>query len=179
LKILDHMIVSFARSRFGAWMMINVVWHIDRPLLQWSRGRLSTGIGTRLHDHGTLLTTTGARSGRSRTVPVLSFEDDDDLIMIASRGAHPRHPGWYFNLKANPQCTVTIKGKASTRIAREAEGGERERLWKKGVALYPGWDDYRHRTDRRMPVMILSLTEGERPADLEAVDTRKAPADEE
>lgn len=104
-----------------------------------------------------LLTTTGAKSGQSRQVALLAFEDGDNLFVIASRGGNPRHPGWYHNLKANPRTTVVWRGREETRIAHEAVPPEHERLWQLAMSVYPTFDMYQERTGgRRVPVMVLT-----------------------
>jgi deazaflavin-dependent oxidoreductase (nitroreductase family) len=67
-----------------------------------------------------LLTTTGARTGRTRTVPLLYLADGDRLILVASNGSRPHHPAWYYNLKAHPQVQVAIRGRSRTYLAHEA-----------------------------------------------------------
>lgn len=103
-----------------------------------------------------LLTTTGARSGQRRTMPLLYFEDGESVVLIASNYGKPRHPAWYHNLRANPEATLFLRGREAAYIAREAVGEERERLWRKASALYPGYDAYQHRAGgRQIPVMVL------------------------
>jgi deazaflavin-dependent oxidoreductase (nitroreductase family) len=152
----ERLTLALACSRLGAWLYLHVLTHVDRLLLRVSAGRLSSALGTRLRQHVVLLTTTGARSGRPRTVPLLALFDGDDVVLVASRGGHPRHPGWYLNLRANPRVSVTFRGRRRARLAREAEGAAREALWRKVVALYPGYADYQARTARRIPVIVLS-----------------------
>jgi deazaflavin-dependent oxidoreductase (nitroreductase family) len=103
-----------------------------------------------------LLTTTGRKSGRRRTQPLLYVRDGDRYVVIASKGGSPTHPLWYLNLQANPAAAVTI-GRASQPVqARDAEGEERERLWRAVTDLYSGYDKYAERTSRRIPVVVLS-----------------------
>lgn len=104
-----------------------------------------------------LLTTQGARSRREVTVPVIGLPiDDDAMAVIASNWGAQRHPGWYHNLVAHPEATVTVDGQRWTVQAREATGVERERLWQLGLAVYPGWSGYERRASpRRIPVMVL------------------------
>jgi len=103
-----------------------------------------------------LLTTTGRKSGRLRTQPLLYARDGDRYVVIASKGGSPTHPLWYLNLQASPAATVTI-GRASQPVrASYAEGEERERLWRAVTDLYSGYDKYAERTSRRIPVVVLS-----------------------
>jgi deazaflavin-dependent oxidoreductase (nitroreductase family) len=152
----ERLALAIACSRLGSWLYINVFTYVDRLLLRVSAGRLSTALGTRLRHHVVLLTTTGIRTGCARTVPLLALFDGDDIVLVASKGGHPRHPAWYLNLQANPRVTVMLGGRGSARIAREIEGAEREAIWQKVVALYPGYAEYQARTARRIPVVVLA-----------------------
>ena len=103
------------------------------------------------------LTTTGARSGLARTVPVLAIRDGDNVILVASRWGGDRHPGWYHNLVANPKVKLTYKGRTERYLAREASGQERDRCWRLALEQYPGFANYdRWAGERRIPVVVLS-----------------------
>ena len=121
-------------------------------------GRLSSCLGTRYHrQHLLLLTTTGAKSGRPRTVALLYFADGKDLVVIGSKGGHRRHPACYHNLLAHPRVTVYARGVRTERQAREVQGAERARLWARAVELYPGYATYQVRAGaREIPVVVLS-----------------------
>jgi F420H(2)-dependent quinone reductase len=102
-----------------------------------------------------LLTTIGRRSGRPRTQPLAYAQAGDGYAVIASKGGTPRHPLWYLNLRANPLAEVTV-GRETRRVrARDAQGEERERLWRALADLYPGYDRYAQKTSRRIPVVVL------------------------
>ena len=103
-----------------------------------------------------LLTTTGRKSGQPRTNPLLYTDAGDNAYMvIASKGGADEDPFWYLNLKANPLAEVTI-GRETKRVrARDAEGEERERLWRALADLNPGYDGYAKKTSRRIPVVVL------------------------
>jgi F420H(2)-dependent quinone reductase len=152
----ERLVVPLTGSRSGAWLYVHVLTHVDRLLLPLTGGRLSTAWGSRYHRSIVLLTTTGARTGRPRTVPLLGLLIDDDVVLVASQGGAPRHPAWYWNLRAHPQASITLGGRVSPRLAREAEGPEREALWPRIVQFYPGYADYQARTRRTIPVMILA-----------------------
>jgi len=152
---IDRALVRLAASRPGAWVYVNVLTHIDRMLVRATKGRLSTAIGTRFHRHVVVLTTIGARTGQRRAVPLLAFFDGPAIVLIASRGGHPRHPSWYHNLCAQPLAMVMVDGRTRPYRAREVEGAERVRLWRRAVEFYPGYADYQRRIARRVPVMLL------------------------
>ena len=108
-----------------------------------------------------LLTTTGRRSGRPRTVPLLYLpRDDDQIVVVASHGGMSSHPAWYLNLVADPRATVAIGPKRHTMTARPASDEERSRLWPALTAVYPHFDAYQRRTDRIIPVLILAPAPG-------------------
>ena len=116
-------------------------------------------IGTHLYSHMLLLLTTGARSGRERAAPVIHLPLGESLVLVASRGGRDQNPAWYHNLRAHPKCQVISGGRRMVCTAREAEGEERKRLWNAALELYPSYADYAARTERRIPVMVLTPTE--------------------
>jgi len=102
-----------------------------------------------------LFTTTGAKSGAKRYVPLMRVEENGKYAMVASKGGDPSHPAWYHNVKANPAVTVQ-DGEAVTELtARELEGDEREHWWKLAVEAYPPYAEYQTKTDRQIPVFVL------------------------
>jgi deazaflavin-dependent oxidoreductase (nitroreductase family) len=102
-----------------------------------------------------LLTTTGRRSGEPRTMPLIFTYDGDDLVIVASKGGVDEHPAWYLNLQSDPEAEVQVKGDVFKVRARDAEGEERERLWRQMAEVWPDYDAYQQRTDRRIPVVVL------------------------
>jgi deazaflavin-dependent oxidoreductase (nitroreductase family) len=107
-----------------------------------------------------LLSTTGARSGRPRTTPMMFHPDGDRLLVIASNVGAPRHPNWYLNLAANPRVTVEVGNEVDSEcyeaVAGTAEGAERERLWNMLTQHYPFFAEHQRRTEREIPVVILT-----------------------
>jgi deazaflavin-dependent oxidoreductase (nitroreductase family) len=102
-----------------------------------------------------LLTTTGAKSGKQRTAPLMYLEDGDDIVVVASNGGSDRHPGWWANLRRNPQARVQIRGSRRAVRAGEASADERARLWPKLLEMYDEYECYQERTARVIPVVIL------------------------
>ena len=102
-----------------------------------------------------VLTTTGAKSGRQRKSALIFGADGDNCVLIASKGGAPSHPDWYRNLVANPTVQVQVNSDVFTAVARTSEGPERERLWLLMTAIWPSYDEYRGRTDRHIPVVVL------------------------
>jgi deazaflavin-dependent oxidoreductase (nitroreductase family) len=103
-----------------------------------------------------LLTTTGRKSGLPRTVSLIYLRDGEDVVIVASMGGMPKHPEWYLNLVATPECTIQIKGDTSRYIARVVAAGEKARLWPELLGVYPDYDTYQARTEREIPVIVCS-----------------------
>jgi deazaflavin-dependent oxidoreductase (nitroreductase family) len=102
-----------------------------------------------------LLTTTGRSSGEARTTPLIFDDDGDAWVIVASKGGAPDHPDWYKNLQAQPEATIQVKGDVIPVRARTAHGEERERLWQKMTVAWPPYDEYKTKTDREIPVVVL------------------------
>ncbi len=102
-----------------------------------------------------LLDHVGAKSGTKRTTPLPYLRDGDDFVIVASKGGHPSNPGWFYNLRANPDTTVQVGSKRRPVHARVANPEERTRLWPKVVEIYSGYAGYQKRTDREIPLVIL------------------------
>jgi deazaflavin-dependent oxidoreductase (nitroreductase family) len=103
-----------------------------------------------------LLTTTGRKSGKPRSLPLIYGEAGGSYVVVASKGGMPTHPVWYLNLEAAPECDLMVGAKPVRARARVAEGSERERLWKQMAAIYPPYDAYQKSAgDRVIPVVVL------------------------
>ena len=102
-----------------------------------------------------LLETTGRKSGKRRTTPLLYVADGDRLVIIASKGGAPRHPDWWLNLERNPRTQVQVGRRRMTVEAEAVTGPERERLWARLLEIYPSYQDYQRRTTRQIPVVVL------------------------
>ena len=102
------------------------------------------------------LTTIGAKSGEKRTMPLVSLFDGEKIALIGSNFGGKNNPGWYYNLKANPRCTVEVNGRSGEYIAHQADGEEREKYWNMAVSYYAGYEKYKVRAAHRViPVMVL------------------------
>lgn len=102
-----------------------------------------------------LLTTTGRRSGRARTVPLCSLRDGESFVVIASYGGLNRSPAWWLNLQQEPRATLQLGRITHQVVGREATPVEHERLWAEATARAPGYTEYQRRTTRRIPVVLL------------------------
>lgn len=147
----ERVVARFLVTRLGAWLGLYVLPRIDRQVLSLSRGRYSMSPGQPI----LLLISTGAKSGRRRSTPLLYFEQGERIIVIASNGGQPRHPAWYYNLRAHPQATVFLRGRARVYCAQEATGEERATLWRYASSYFIGFNLYEQRVSRDIPVMVL------------------------
>ncbi len=102
-----------------------------------------------------LLDHVGAKSGKHRYTPLVFARDDGDVVLIASKGGYPKNPAWFHNLMANPDTTIQIGSKRTSVHARLATPEEYDRLWKLAVGVYKGYEDYRRRTERQIPLVVL------------------------
>lgn len=103
-----------------------------------------------------LLTTTGRKSGQPRTVPLGFLRDGSNYVIIASNGGRPRYPGWFFNLKSQPEATIQVKNAQIKVRAEQANPEKRRELWTRLLAISPGYGNYEKRTTREISVMILT-----------------------
>jgi deazaflavin-dependent oxidoreductase (nitroreductase family) len=109
------------------------------------------------------MTHIGAKSGQRRTTPLVYFTDGGNAVLIASQTGKPRHPAWFHNVRANPDIELWAGGRGGAYRAREAEGDERDHLWRLAAQLYPGYDEYQRKADtagRQIPVVICEPLDG-------------------
>ncbi len=148
-------VARVAASKPASWYFLHVANPIDKRLIPLTNGYLSLAPGQPI----LVLEHRGAKSGQKRRTPLLYATDGDDVILIGSAGGAPRHPAWVHNLRAYPRVKVYLRGRSGDFISREAKGEERERLWRKATAIYPGYDTYKERAvGREIPVVVLSPT---------------------
>jgi deazaflavin-dependent oxidoreductase (nitroreductase family) len=103
-----------------------------------------------------LLTTTGRRSGEPRTSALIFGRDGDDYLVVGSMGGAPRHPQWFLNITENPSAEVQVRGERFAVTARTASDDEKPRLWRIMTEVWPNYDAYQARTDRSIPIVVLS-----------------------
>jgi deazaflavin-dependent oxidoreductase (nitroreductase family) len=133
---------------------IKLVNALHRTLFSATKGRIGGRIGGM---EAVALTTTGRKTGEKRTSMLTApIVEGDKVILIASYGGGPKHPQWYLNLQANPTVEVTRAGKTINMTARTAEPAERSELWPRVTAAYKGYAGYQEKTDREIPVVILT-----------------------
>ena len=103
-----------------------------------------------------LLTTTGRKSGVKRRTALIYGRDNADYVVVASKGGSDEQPAWYLNLQANPEVEIQVFDDVLPAVARTAMGEERERLWALMRQTWPAYDEYQTRTDREIPVVVLT-----------------------
>lgn len=149
---------KFAASPSGASYLSRNLHHFDRIFLKLSGGQTTmTSVLTGLPV--VVVTTTGAKSGQMRTSAVLCIRDLDDPVkfaIIATNWGQDHHPGWYFNLKAQPRVICSLEGNQARYIAHEANGKEYEKFWQYAMETFIGFDHYKQNAGKRqIPIMVL------------------------
>ena len=102
-----------------------------------------------------ILTTTGRRSGETRSTPLIYGRSGADYLVVGSKGGAPTPPAWYLNLQANPDVSVQVKADRFAARARTASKQEKPELWKTMTSIWPDYDEYQTKTEREIPVIIL------------------------
>lgn len=142
-------------SRYGAWVFSKTLYPVDRVMFRLSGGRVTlpsllAGVPV------ILLTTTGARTGQARTMPLLGIPFGDDLAIIGSNYGQEPTPGWVYNLEADPSATIEYRGQSVRVMARLAEDDEVAKAFEAANDVYLGYDKYRSRADHRnLKVFVL------------------------
>ena len=142
-------------------MATRPVWQVTAirqamKLAVWLYRRSGGAIGSTIRGAPVLLlTTTGRKTGRIWTTPLIYGRDDDRLVLIGAFAGSDRQPAWWLNLRGNKRGTVQLGTDTFDVVPREADGEERERLWAKMVEIYRGYDRYATKTTRRLPVVVL------------------------
>ena len=103
-----------------------------------------------------LLTSVGAKSGKLRKTPLMRVEHEGEYAVVASLGGAPKHPVWYFNLAAHPHVELQDGPVKRDYTAREVAGAERDEWWQRSVAAWPDYAEYQKKTDRQIPVFVLT-----------------------
>lgn len=150
----QKLIHRFLMLRPVSAFLARVLHHIDAVVLKLSKRKYTATelVGLPIVQ----VTTIGAKSGEPRTMPLVGLFDGEKIAFIASNFGGKHNPGWYYNLKAHPECTVEVKGSPAKYVARQVEGEEREKYWQMALLYYKGYDLYKVRAShRQIPVMLL------------------------
>lgn len=136
--------------------LVKYLHRMDGAVLRWSHGKYSltnwlSGLPV------VVLTTTGAKTGKVRTVPLAGFPDGDNIFLVPTSFGTPHYPAWYHNLIANSQVKINLNGetrKYHARIVEEKK--ERDSYWQIALDYYPGYEAYEHRSGgRKIPIVLL------------------------
>jgi deazaflavin-dependent oxidoreductase (nitroreductase family) len=155
-NLVQRSVRRFASTRPGSWLFARTLHHADRLVYRASGERttfaaLVSGLPV------VMLTSTGAKSGRENTVPLLGFEEGDAVILIASNYGQAHHPAWFYNLRAHPRARIAVRGERREVTAEQVESPERERYIAVAAVAYPGYRRYERRAaPRRIAVFRLS-----------------------
>ncbi len=142
-------------TKLGAAAHRTIAAPLDAAIIKITGGRVNLAAGAMPL---AVLASTGARSGQRRETPLGYFTDGDDVIVIASNYGGQRHPGWYHNLIAHPECELHIGPHGGAFTAQEVDGADRGRLFGLAVRFYPGYAEYTKRTEGVRRIRILRLT---------------------
>ncbi len=103
-----------------------------------------------------ILTTKGAKTGKIRKTPLMRVEHGGEYAVVASLGGAPKHPVWYHNVKAHPEVELQDGATKQDMVAREVTGEEKAKWWEIAVAAFPNYAEYQKKTDREIPVFVLT-----------------------
>jgi deazaflavin-dependent oxidoreductase (nitroreductase family) len=127
---------------------------LDSALLKFTKGKFTAAeiLGWNIVQ----VTTTGAKTNQSRTLPLLALFDQEKIALIASSFGREHNPGWYYNLKAHPECDVQFNGRSAAYVSCELSGEEYDRYWSLANSYYSGYEKYKQRAaHRHIPIMLL------------------------
>lgn len=149
---------TLGRTRGFSWLASRVVPPLDRRFAGRRRSLTSLGTGFPL----CYLTVRGRRSGEEHTVPLLYVGDGERVVLIGSNWGRERDPAWALNLAAAGEATVTVAGVSRRMASRRATTEETARYWPRALEVWPGWEGYRRRAARELPMFVLNPLEAPR-----------------
>ncbi len=153
---LQRSLQQLASTKSGSRAFQRTLYHVDRPLHRWTGGRVTLPtvvIGLPV----VMLTTTGARTGLMRTMPVAAIPFEDDLAVLGTNFGQPRTPGWVANLSKEPRATVAWRGRSVEVAAMPVPQTDVERLWRTAGRVYLGFPKYRERIGGRRDIRAFVL----------------------
>jgi len=151
---LQKLLHRFLMIRWVTAFFAPRIHRLDKAFLELTKGKHSLAeiLGWPIVE----ITTLGAKSNQPRTMPLVGIIDNEKIALIASSFGREHNPGWYYNLKAHPECEVLFQGKTGKYIAREKVGEEYKHYWQIAVSYYIGYEKYKERAaHRHIPVMLL------------------------
>lgn len=151
---LQRLAHRFLMLRPVSAFLVYVLHHVDNLLLKITGGKFTVTeiVGLPVIQ----LTSIGAKTGKPRSLPLVGLFSDEKILLIGSNLGQNHNPSWYYNLKANPKCSVLYKGSVREYLSREAQGEERDRYWQLAVSWYAGYEKYQQRVSRLVPIMVLA-----------------------
>lgn len=155
---LQRLLRRFGASALGSRVLRPTLHHVDAVVHRLS-GQRTTFAASVVGIPTAMLTTTGARTGRTRTVPVLAVDVPGGWGLIASAFGQERHPAWYYNLRATPEAVLEIDGQRVEVVARQVQGVERAAVRAAALRIYPGYSVYEERARQRdLGYFVLTAT---------------------
>ncbi len=152
----QRIVQRFAASRPGSWLFQRTLYPLDKTLFRLTNGRFTLP-GLLAGLPVIMLTTTGAKTGLPRTMPLVGIPLDHDLAVIGSNYGQPATPGWVHNLRSRPEATIAYGPHSVDVDARPATEAESDRAFELGAAFYGGFPKYRERAShRRIEVFVLT-----------------------
>jgi len=151
---LQKLLHRFLMIRWVTAFFAPRIHRVDKAFIELTKGKHSLAeiLGWPIVE----ITTLGAKSNQQRTKPLIGVIDSEKIALIASNFGREHNPGWYYNLKAHPECDVLFNGRTGKYIARETEGDEYSHHWQRAVSYYIGYEKYKERAaHRHIPVMVL------------------------
>ena len=151
-------LLHLVATKPGTAIHRTLIARINTPLMRLTRGRVNARLGALPL---VVLRATGAKSGARRNVPLVYFNDGDDVILIASSYGRAKHPGWYYNLLSHPECELLVDGadgRGGRFVARATEGTDRDRLFALAEGYYSGYTTYAANIDGIRTIPVLRLT---------------------
>lgn len=145
---LQRVLRRFSASAPGSWVLRRTLHHLDGAVHRISGHRITVA-GSVVGIPTAMLTTTGARTGRRRTVPVLAVAVPGGWGLVGSSFGQEHHPGWYHNLRANPNAVLEVDGQRIEVVARQVQGSERDAVREAALRIYPGYVVYEQRASHR------------------------------
>lgn len=136
-----------------SWPVLSRLARVHTALYRATGGRI--GHRVPLAPRILLLDHVGARTGTRRTTPLAYMPSDGNYVVVGSKGGHPDDPAWVHNLRTHPDTEIQVGADRIRVRARQADAGERQRLWPEAVRYNPAWGRYQRRTRRVIPLIVL------------------------
>jgi deazaflavin-dependent oxidoreductase (nitroreductase family) len=153
----QRVLQKIAASSAGGWLLQRTLYPLDKQLYRLTNGKVTApGLLTGLP--AIMLTTTGAKTGKSRTMPIVGIPIEGSIAVVGSNYGQSSTPGWIYNLRSNPAATISYRGHEVSVRARAATSAETEAVFATAAPIYPGFSKYRERASHReLQVFLLDV----------------------